>query len=71
MIEVTSRHMECTHFNTDYSRMPAVALQMPCPFFTVELISKFSATTEIYCKTIFFCIRFLLTIHLCACGINK
>ena len=28
MIEVTSRHMECTHFNPDYSRMPAVALQL-------------------------------------------
>ena len=27
MIEVTSRHMVCTHFNLDYSRMPAVALQ--------------------------------------------
>ena len=23
MIEVTSRHMECTHFNLDYSQMPA------------------------------------------------
>ena len=28
MIEVTSRHMECTHFNLDYSQMPAVALQI-------------------------------------------
>ena len=27
MIEVTSRHPEWTHFNLDYSRMPAVALQ--------------------------------------------
>ena len=27
MIEVTSRHMECTHFNSDYCRMPAVAQQ--------------------------------------------
>ena len=27
MIEVTSRHMECTHVNLDYSRMPAVAQQ--------------------------------------------
>ena len=27
MIEVTSRHTECTHFNLDYSRMPPVALQ--------------------------------------------
>ena len=26
-IEVTSRHMECTRFNLDYSQMPAVALQ--------------------------------------------
>ena len=26
MIEVTSRHLECTHFILDYSRMPAVAL---------------------------------------------
>ena len=25
MIEVTSRHMECTYFNLDYSRKPAVA----------------------------------------------
>ena len=27
MIEVTSRHMECTRFKLDYSRMLAVALQ--------------------------------------------
>ena len=27
MIEVTSRHMECTHFNPNYSRMPVVALK--------------------------------------------
>ena len=27
MIEVTSRHMKCTHFHSHYSRMPAVALQ--------------------------------------------
>ena len=27
MIEVTSRHMECTHFNPDNSQMPAVAQQ--------------------------------------------
>ena len=27
MIKVTSRHMECTHFNLDNSRMPAVALK--------------------------------------------
>ena len=26
MIEVTSCHMECTHFNLDYSRMSAVGL---------------------------------------------
>ena len=26
IIEVTSRHMECTHFNLAYSQMPAVAL---------------------------------------------
>ena len=26
MIEVTSHHMECTHFNLDYSQMPAAAL---------------------------------------------
>ena len=26
MIEVTSCHMECTHFNLDYSQVPAVAL---------------------------------------------
>ena len=25
MIEVTGRHMECTHFNLDYSQIPAVA----------------------------------------------
>ena len=28
MIEVTSRYMECTHFNLDFSQMPAVALQI-------------------------------------------
>ena len=27
MIEVTNRHMECTHFNLEYSRMPTVAPQ--------------------------------------------
>ena len=27
MIEVTSCHMKCTHFNPDYSQLPAVALQ--------------------------------------------
>ena len=27
MIEVTSRHTECTNFNFDYSWMPAVALR--------------------------------------------
>ena len=27
MIEVTSLHMECTHFNLDCSQMPAVAPQ--------------------------------------------
>ena len=27
MIEVTSRHMVCTHFNLDYSQMAAVAQQ--------------------------------------------
>ena len=27
VIEVTSRHMECTHFNLDYSQMPAVSPQ--------------------------------------------
>ena len=27
MIEVTSHHMECTHFNLDYSQMPAVVRQ--------------------------------------------
>ena len=27
VIEVTSHHTECTHFNLDYSQMPAVALQ--------------------------------------------
>ena len=27
MIEVTSRHMECTHFNSDYSQMLAIVLQ--------------------------------------------
>ena len=27
MIEVTSRHMECTYFNSNYNRMPAVSLQ--------------------------------------------
>ena len=28
MIEVTSRHMECTYFDLDYSRMPVVALHV-------------------------------------------
>ena len=28
MIELTSRHTECTYFNSDYSQMPAVALQV-------------------------------------------
>ena len=32
MIEVTSRHMECAHFNSDYSQMPAVALHYPCVY---------------------------------------
>ena len=27
MIEVTSHHMECIHFNLNYSQMTAVALQ--------------------------------------------
>ena len=27
MIEVTSRHTECTHFSTEYSRMLAVVQQ--------------------------------------------
>ena len=27
MIEVTSRHTECTHYNSNNSQMPAVALQ--------------------------------------------
>ena len=30
MIEGTSRHLKCTHFNLDYSRMSAVALQCFC-----------------------------------------
>ena len=30
IIEVTSRHMECTYFNLDYSRIPAVALHLGC-----------------------------------------
>ena len=25
VIEVTNHHMECTHFNLDYSQMPGVA----------------------------------------------
>ena len=28
MIEVTNRHMECTHFNLDYSQMSAIAQQL-------------------------------------------
>ena len=32
MIEVISRHMESTHFNLDYSRMPAVVLQYKSSF---------------------------------------
>ena len=27
VIEVTSRHTECTHFNLDFSRMSVIALQ--------------------------------------------
>ena len=27
MEEVTSRRMECTHYNSDYNRIPTVALQ--------------------------------------------
>ena len=27
MVEVTSRNMECTDFNSDYSHVPAVVLQ--------------------------------------------
>ena len=27
MIEVTGRHVDCTHFNSDYSQVPAFALQ--------------------------------------------
>ena len=27
MIEVTSRQVDCTHFNSDYSQVPAFALQ--------------------------------------------
>ena len=30
MIEVTSRHTEFTHFNSDYSQMSAVALHKEC-----------------------------------------
>ena len=37
MIEVTSRHMECTHFNLDYNRMPAIALQLECKMILLEL----------------------------------
>ena len=28
MVDVTSRQMDCTHCKLDYSRMPAVALQL-------------------------------------------
>ena len=31
MIKVTNRHMNDTHFNSAYSQMPAVALQMQKP----------------------------------------
>ena len=36
MIEVTSRHMECTLLTSDYSQMPAVALQ--CVKFLVQIL---------------------------------
>ena len=39
MIEVTTRHTECTHFHLDYSRLPAVALQcQQCPLKRLESI---------------------------------
>ena len=31
MIEVTSRHIECTRFNPNYSQMPAVAQHLLDP----------------------------------------
>ena len=31
MIEVTSRHTECTHFNSDYSRMQVFYQSLPLP----------------------------------------
>ena len=31
MIEVTSRHTECTHFNSDYSQMQVVYQPLPLP----------------------------------------
>ena len=34
MIEVTNRHLECTHFNLDYSRMPVIQVKMVTPTLT-------------------------------------
>ena len=41
MIKVTSRHRKCTHFNLDYSRMPAVTLQVPLQNF-LSVLAMFS-----------------------------
>ena len=61
MIEVTRRHMECTHFNSDYSRMPAVALQRFLFSQNDEVLEKagYKATKVLKnCQRSFF--RFLL-----------
>ena len=49
MIEVTSRHTDCTHFNSDYSPMPAVALH--CVLCCVDFLTDiFKISGVIYFK---------------------
>ena len=38
MVEVTSRHMECTLLTSNYSQMPAVALQFVRPTANYKII---------------------------------
>ena len=49
MIEVTSRHTECTHFNLEYSRMPAVLLQL----FHLTCVANLSHNWAIKVKSYF------------------
>ena len=44
MIEVTSRHMECTDFNSDHNQMLAVALQLLCLFITTVMDNTMNQT---------------------------